>query len=312
MTALEGLATHLGGLKQGRKTLIFVSEGFAEPVAELRDFYEAANRSNVAVYPVDPRGMTGNNRGTTAAEIMNFTVGDRDMLRALADETGGRAIVYRNDIAGQIGQIVRDATAYYLIAYESPHPADGKFHRVTVRVTRPHATVFARPGYWSAKQGRDTDAAPSLAPAIAPAIQQAVDRLADSLRPDADEPAEAPRRIKMPEPAASTAPTSLLADPTVAVVRGRTVSDPVTRREFRRSDIILVRAAASGDPTVTARLLDRQGRPLTDIAVTHESAEYTLRLPLGNLGAGDYVIELSARGTAEDAQQFVAFRVAAR
>jgi hypothetical protein len=105
---------------------------------------------------------------------------------------------------------------------------------------------------------------------------------------------------------------SLLAAPTVAVVRGRTAGDPVARREFRRSDTILVRAAASGDPTVTARLLDRLGRPLIDIAVTRESADYTLRLPLGNLGAGDYVIELSARGTAEDAQQFVAFRVAAR
>src|SRR5262249_54143436 len=114
-SALEGLAIHLGGIKQGRKTLVFVSDGFTEPLSELQEIYQADNRSNVAIYPIDPRGMTGDNRGTTSAQMMNFSVGDRDMLRALAMETGGRAIVYRNDIARQIEQIVRDSRAYYLI-----------------------------------------------------------------------------------------------------------------------------------------------------------------------------------------------------
>src|SRR2546430_3299671 len=75
MSALEGLATHLGGIKQGRKTVIFVSDGFTEPVDELRDVYESASRANVAVYPLDPRGMmTGPSRGTTSAQMMNFTI----------------------------------------------------------------------------------------------------------------------------------------------------------------------------------------------------------------------------------------------
>jgi hypothetical protein len=33
ISALEGLATHLGGIKQGRKTLVLVSDGFTEPAA---------------------------------------------------------------------------------------------------------------------------------------------------------------------------------------------------------------------------------------------------------------------------------------
>jgi hypothetical protein len=37
-----------------------------------------------------------------------------------------------------------------------------------------------------------------------------------------------------------------------------------------------------------------------------------MTLALGSLGAGDYVIELSARGTTGAAQQFVAFRLLAR
>jgi len=308
-SALEGLATHLGAIKQGRKTVLFVSEGFVEPVSELQDIYQAANRSNVAIYPIDPRGMTGNDRGTTAGQMMNFTIGDRDMLRALALETGGRAIVYRNDIRGEIQQIVRDASAYYLIAYESPHPEDGKFHRVTVHVKRPRATVFARTGYWSLKRGQNTDGPASLAPAIAPAVQDAVNRLADSLRPNAEEPAEAPRRIKMPEPAAPPQPVQLLSPATISVARGRTVGDPVSRREFRRTDTIVVRAATTRAPALSAQLLDRHGQRLADLPADAAGGACELTLALGNLGPGDYVIELSARGTSESARQYVAFRV---
>jgi len=311
-SALEGLATHLGGIKQGRKTLLLVSDGFTEPIDELTDIYQAANRSNVAIYPIDPRGMTGLERGTTAGQMMNFAVGDRDMLRALAGETGGRAIVNRNDIRGEIQQIVRDASAYYLIAYESPHPDDGKFHRVSVRVNRPRASVFARPGYWSPKRNQSTEAPASLLPSLSPEVQAAVNRLAESLRPNADEPVESPRRIRMPDAAAAATPPPLLARPTIALARGRVVGEPVQRHEFRRTDTIVVRAATTGEPAVTGRLLDRVGKALADVAVRTSADGCELMLPLGNLGAGDYVIEVSARGTAGSAQQFVAFRLLAR
>jgi VWFA-related protein len=308
-SALEGLAMHLGAIKQGRKTVLFVSEGFADPISEVQDVFQAANRSNVAIYPIDPRGMTGSDRGTTAGQMMNFSIGDRDMLRALALETGGRAIVYRNDIRSEIQQIVRDASAYYLIAYESPHPDDGKFHRVTVRVTRARATVFARTGYWSLKRGQNTDGPASVAPVIAPAVQEAVNRLADSLRPNAEEPAEPPRRIRMPEAPAPPGPALLLSPPTVSLARGRTIGDPVSRREFRRTDTIVVRAATTGEPALTARLLDRHGQRLADMPVTPATSACELTLALGNLGPGDYVIELSARGTADSARQYIAFRL---
>ena len=308
-SALEGLATHLGAIKQGRKTVIVVSEGFVEPVSELQDVYQAANRSNVAFYPIDPRGMTGYDRGTTPAQMMNFSVGDRDMLRTLALETSGRAIVYRNDIRGEIQQIVRDASAYYLIAYESPHPPDGKFHRVTVRVNRPKAAVFARTGYWSLKRNDNTEGPASLTVQVAPAVQEAVNRLADSLRPNADEPTEGRRRVIMPEPAAPPKPKLALSPPTTSIAHGRVVSDPISRREFRRTDTIVVRAETTGDPVVTARLLDRHGMPLTDVPVKPGAGACELTLALGNLGAGDYVIELSANGTAGSAQQYLAFRV---
>jgi len=313
MSALEGLATHLGGIKQGRKTVVFVSEGFTDPIDELRDVYQAANRANVAVYPVDPQGMTtGPRRATTSAQMMNFAVGDRDMLEALAGETGGRPIVERNDIRGELQRIVRDASAYYLIAYESPHPDDGKFHRVTLRVRRPRTTVFARTGYWSVKRGQNSDAPASLAPDVAPGVQEAVKRLADSLRPNAEEPTESPRRILMPAPASVPKLLPVLAEPTVALMRGRIAGDPVPRREFRRTDTILIRAATAGEPAVSARLLNHVGKPLISLPVapTPQGAEITLAL--GSLGAADYVIEMTARVKEQVTQQFVAFRLAAR
>ena len=87
------------------------------------------------------------------------------------------------------------------------------------------------------------------------------------------------------------------------------MSDPISRREFRRTDTIVVHADTTGDPVVTARLLDRHGMPLTDVPVKPGAGACELTLTLGTLGAGDYVIELSANGTAGSAQQYLAFRV---
>jgi VWFA-related protein len=298
-SALEGLATHLGGIKQGRKTVIFVSEGFTQQVFDVRDLYQAANRANVAFYPLDPRGLTMNSGRTTTGQLMNGLVSDRDAMETLAAETGGRAIVQQNDIRAALGQVIRDSRAYYLIAYESPHADDGKFHKVTVRVRRPRATVFARTGYWAYKRGDNPVSSAASLPEVAPAVQRAVNGLAESLRPDADEPAEGRRRVVMPDTAGL--PGARIAGPTMAVVRGTAVSAPVARREFRRTDTVVVRAGAPAATAAAGRLLDRHGQVLTELPLTAGSHPPEVRIALGSLAPGDYVIEL--------AQQYVAFRV---
>ena len=74
----------------------------------------------------------------------------------LADETDGRAIVNRNDLAKGMQQIVRDSSAYYLLGYNSTQaPQDGKFHEIKVRVKRPGVQVRARKGYWALTADRD-------------------------------------------------------------------------------------------------------------------------------------------------------------
>jgi hypothetical protein len=109
--------------------------------------------------------------------------------------------------------------------------------------------------------------------------------------------------------AGSAAAAPLLAAPTIGLARGRMVGDPVTRREFRRTDTVVVRAETTRDPVVSGRLLDKRGQALTELPTTLAGATSELRLPLGSLGPGDYVIELIARAGDETAHQFLAFRL---
>ena len=207
MGALKAAAFRMGALREGRKSIIFVSEGFTatlppqlnDPVSsmpglgnpargrttpdnaqgdrveffntvdlnsEMRDVFEVANRQNTSIYPVDPRGL-----GAFEYDI-NETVGmqtDRralnsslDTLRVLADNTDGRAILNRNDLAVGMKQIIRDSSAYYLLGYNSTQaPTDGKFHKIEVKVARRGVDVRARKGYWAYTA---EDAARALAP----------------------------------------------------------------------------------------------------------------------------------------------------
>jgi len=197
LTALRGMCTKLGSLREGRKSLILISEGFnatlppqmrsntpggyglggtvtRDPFAgdnnlmedraqftagldlnrELQDVWDACNRNNTSIYAVDPRGLavgafdiSQNISQSTSQSYLNSSL---DTLRELADNTDGRAIVNRNDLAGGMKQIIRDSSAYYLVGYNSSQaPKDGKFHEIKVKVKRPGVQVRARKGYWA-------------------------------------------------------------------------------------------------------------------------------------------------------------------
>jgi VWFA-related protein len=214
LSAIKSLIVHMGGLKEGRKGLILVSEGYsnmvppqmrdqmaafpgsnnparndpfagtdgvgrASPLEEraawlagtemedqLRDVWDLANKNNVAIYAVDPRGLATNEFGidqninnSTDSTYLRNTM---DTLRTLALQTDGRAILNRNDIALGMKQIIRDNSAYYLLGYNSTFTAtDGKFHEIKVKVNRPGIQVRARKGYWAFTAD---DAARALAP----------------------------------------------------------------------------------------------------------------------------------------------------
>jgi VWFA-related protein len=228
LSAIQGLIVHMGTLKEGRKSLIVVSEGFSnrlpgavqaqnpttggggvplgpggngiiDPIGAaglsgaqadfaatmdmeqlLRDVYDEANKNNVAIYTVDPRGLAvsefdvsdGNVDPGTDRVYLNQTM---DTLRTLAVETDGRAIVNRNDLVGGMKQIVRDVSAYYLIGYSSTNaPSDGKFHDIKVKVKRPGVQVRARKGYWALTAQEVARSMAPPKPALPPAVKSAL------------------------------------------------------------------------------------------------------------------------------------------
>lgn len=209
LSALKSLITHMGSLKEGRKSLILVSEGYTnmlppqlrDPIAmapgfanpnrfdpqagvndfnedrasfyansdmqqDLREVYDVANRNNVAIYAVDPRGLAVGEydieQNVGAQLSQKYLSATMDTLRTLSENTDGRAIVNRNDLAAGMKQVMRDSSAYYLLGYNSTQaPSDGKFHEIKVHVKRSGLQVRSRKGYWALSP---EDTARALAP----------------------------------------------------------------------------------------------------------------------------------------------------
>ena len=222
LSALEGLIIHMGGLKEGRKALILVSEGFTgilppqmrdpnasypgllnpatrDPQAGLNDLQESraqamaafdmelelrqlttvANRNNVSIYAVDPRGLAGSEfdiERTIGAQVdRQYLAATMESLRTLSSQTDGATVMNRNDLAIGMKQIVRDTSAYYLLGYNSTFTdADGKFHEIKVSVKRPGVQVRARKGYWAATRAEAAAAIAPPKPALPKPIENAL------------------------------------------------------------------------------------------------------------------------------------------
>lgn len=235
MGALQALSSRLGALREGRKSVVFVSEGFtamlppqlrrgdasqpANPIearigagtqdssqqmtaewfgqmdvySRLRDVYDAANRNNTAFYSLDPRGLTPFEFGFddigAGVPVPSFATDSRalqmtqDTLRALSEETDGRAIVNRNTLEQGLADMVRDSSFYYLIGYNSSVAVnDGKFHEIKVRVTRRGADVRSRKGYWALTAADAVRAAAGPTPEIASPIRDALASISTSVQ----------------------------------------------------------------------------------------------------------------------------------
>ena len=175
LSALKALATQMGGLRDGRKSILFFSQGpGVRPGSPndhlMQEIDEAANRGNVTIHVIDPRPL-----GTVG-------FGGDTVLRRLAADTGGRAIVNTNNPTEQLQGVMSDASAYYLVGYIPTRKTnDGKFHEIKVRVKRRGVRVNARKGYWSASQKELTAAAEAAATPVNVALTTALSSLSDSV-----------------------------------------------------------------------------------------------------------------------------------
>jgi VWFA-related protein len=175
LESVENVARWLADVQGRRKALLFFSEGLDydiyEPfnrgsasslVAEAQEAIGAAQRANVNVYAIDPRGLSqfgelidisarsdypqleyGTFRGFLRELLLS-----QESLISLSDETGGLAVVNAGDVAGGLGRIVLDNSRYYLLGYYSDSKRwSRKFLKIDVRVRRPGLQVRARRGF---------------------------------------------------------------------------------------------------------------------------------------------------------------------
>ncbi len=175
--AIAAIANHVARIP-GRKSLVWISASFpinigfdgqtlSTPRREQRSFTEelehaarALNQANMAIYPVDPRGlMTSPGYDVTNGALPNPQhstaglspdQGNFDTMLLLADRTGGRAFYNTNDIEGSVQKAISDGQYTYTLGFYPSHGKwDGRFHELKVHVNEKGLTLRHRKGYFA-------------------------------------------------------------------------------------------------------------------------------------------------------------------
>ncbi len=178
--ALE-YVTRGAGTLPGRKLFFLISDGFlldtrhAKSTERFNRIIDTAARSGVAIYTVDSKGLTAGGIGAGQDAFADIAIGSnagpshqprtdattsslsrdaasKDVLRTLAADTGGRAILNRNDLEGGINQVLRETESYYVLAWKPSVIEAGKpkFSSLAVTVKgRPELRVLARKGFYT-------------------------------------------------------------------------------------------------------------------------------------------------------------------
>jgi VWFA-related protein len=189
LRAMRQIAQSCAGLP-GRKILLWASGGFPFSFSEvgeelktmrpttasysdLASFYEETwkvlNQAQVAVYPVDVRGLTTDaladvetdspTRGYQHGEWTNSEI--IATFKAFAQMTGGLAFYHTNGLKAAFEKAADDNREYYMLSfYLNSHQAKTGWHKLNVRVKRPGVQVRARSGFYvspNSDQHNDTE-----------------------------------------------------------------------------------------------------------------------------------------------------------
>jgi VWFA-related protein len=169
-----------------RKALVYVSEGMTYAIANEKGEVDAANahareisdrfvevferirRNGVPVYSIDPRGLPDCSayRGGCGPIPGGNIPKQQQLMRTIAENTGGLAFVNNSDITRAVRELIEDNSSFYVLGYyPDPSVRDGKFHDVDVKVKRPGLRIRAKDGY----------TAPSATPPTPVTTRQALD-----------------------------------------------------------------------------------------------------------------------------------------
>jgi VWFA-related protein len=172
LQAIEDATKKLAALPE-KKALIYFSSGLqktgVENHAQVEATILAATKSNVAIYPIDARGLMadppgggaskGASRGTgiysgSQHNSQRAAINDsQETLVSLAADTGGKAFLDSNALEMGVKQAQQDYRSYYVLGYYTTNTAqDGKYRRITVRLSNDKtAKLEHRDGYYSDK-----------------------------------------------------------------------------------------------------------------------------------------------------------------
>lgn len=183
LDALNQLARYLSGLP-GHKNLIWFSGSFPlnilpdgdlqNPFAvvdsaadEFRDTTDLLSRSQVAVYPIDARGLmvmpmlnagssganyaqTPNSFGRDQAKFFQQTADEHGTMQQMAEATGGRAFVNTIGLREAVEKAIDAGSNYYTITYSPTNQKwNGDYRKIRVEVARPGITLAYRRGYFA-------------------------------------------------------------------------------------------------------------------------------------------------------------------
>jgi VWFA-related protein len=172
LAAIEQASRMLSALPE-KKAMIYFAAGVSKTgidnQAQLEASINAAVKANVAIYPIDTRGLMADPPGGGASKaasrgtgIFNgsvynsqrATINDsQETLSTLAAETGGKAFLDSNDIAAGITQAQQAMRSYYILGYYTTNNAEnGKYRKIQVKLTNGmNAKLEYRLGYYGPK-----------------------------------------------------------------------------------------------------------------------------------------------------------------
>ncbi|MDP9051827.1 MAG: VWA domain-containing protein [Acidobacteriota bacterium] len=171
--ALNQIAAYVAGIK-GRKNLLWITPGMpvnlmrdggygwsdgTDPgalfggslegpdmgqVHRLMDVYERFTAEQVAVSPIDPRGVQAYQKPKSALAHLK--------VEAVAEQSGGEAFYNNNDLKSLISKAIDDQSHFYTLSYIPPnHTDDNRYHTVKVAVAsnpdQPGLKLIYREGY---------------------------------------------------------------------------------------------------------------------------------------------------------------------
>jgi VWFA-related protein len=203
LDALRKISDYVGGIHGRRKAIVYLSEGIDYDIYDfnnreattiqdaMRDVIASATRANVAIYGIDPRGLTAladesieASGGFPVDQLQNLSMQSfqdelrlsQISLRSLSEDTGGYAAVNNNDYTKAYERVVADNSSYYVLGYYPKNDRrDGRFRKLEVKVRREGVEVRTRKGYTAPRGKAPAQSTQSPGEKASPELRQALD-----------------------------------------------------------------------------------------------------------------------------------------